>query len=300
MVVIPPRTILAAVDFSEPSRVALEFAARLANQCHATLHVLHVEDPLLAAAARTEGLDLSRETREELAGFTAGSIAAGAWTPLNHHVVSGQATNTICDIAAREQADLIVLGMHGMSGATRALFGSTTEGVLERADTPVFVIPDSWVPPNPATRDLSGMGPVIAAIESTCTAVAGAAAAARLAQALKTTVSAIHVVPALHVLDRWRPHAEAAVARQMAHARAELETALVGAKTDLDIPLRVETGSIPEQLAAAVATAGPHPILVLGRHTRGSRRGVPGATAYRVLGLAHVPVLVHCLADNHS
>jgi nucleotide-binding universal stress UspA family protein len=300
MVVIPPRAILAAVDFSEPSQVALEFAARLANQCRATLHVLHVEDPLLAAAARAQGLDLSRETREELAGFTARSIAAGAWTPLNHHVVSGQPTHTICDIASREQTDMIVVGMHGMSGATHALFGSTTEGVLERSDTPVFVVPDSWVPPNPAGTDLSGMGPVIAAIECSCTALAGAAAAVRLAETLRTSVSAVHVVPALHVLDRWRPHAEVVVAEQIAKARVELEQALVGTKTDLDIPLSVVTGSVPEQLAAAVATSGQHSLLVLGRHVRGSRRGVPGATAYRVLGRAHVPVLVHCLPEDHQ
>jgi len=294
--VIPPRSILAAVDFSESSRVALDFAARLANQCHATLHVLHAEDPLLAAAAREQGLELSRETREELARFTAGSIAAGAWTPLNHHVVNGHPTHTICEIAAREQADLIVLGMHGMSGATHALFGSIAEGVLERADRPVFVIPDSWVPPNPVTRDLSGMGPVIAAIERPHTAVAGAAA--RLADTLKTSVTAIHVVPELRVLERWKPHAQAAVAEQIAQARVELGATLVSAKTDLDIPLSVETGSVPEQLAAAVARSGSHPILVMGRHIRGSRRGVPGATAYRVLGRTHVPVLVHCQPEQ--
>ena len=54
----PPRSILAAVDFSAPSRVALEFAARLANHCQASLHVLYVEDPLLAAAAKAQGIDL--------------------------------------------------------------------------------------------------------------------------------------------------------------------------------------------------------------------------------------------------
>jgi nucleotide-binding universal stress UspA family protein len=294
----PPRSILAAVDFSEPSRVALEFAARLANQCQATLHVLHAEDPLLAAAARATGLDLNRETREELARFTAGSIAAADWTPLHHHVVSGQATNTICDIAEREQVDLIVMGMHGMSGPARALFGSTTEGVLQRSNTPVFVIPDSWVPPTPATRDLSGMGPVIAGIECSCTAMAGVAAAARLAEILKTSVSAIHVVPELNVLERWRPHAEAIIAQQTTKARTEIATALLGVKRDLDIPLRIETGSVAERLAAAVAMSGPHAILVLGRHARGSRRGAPGATAYRVLGLARVPVLVQCVAED--
>lgn len=301
MIVIPPRAVLVAVDFSEPSRVALEFAARLANQAGATLHVLHVENPLLAAAAQEQGLDLRREAREELASFTARSDAARAWTPLHHHLISGEAAETICHIAVREQADMIVLGVHGMSGPSHALFGSTTEGVLQRSDTPVFAIPDSWTPPVPDSGDLAGMGPVIAAIESSCSAMAGAAAAVRLAQLLKTSVSAVHVVPTLSVLERWRPQADIVVDQQVARARAEITQALAGLKTDVDIPLRIDTGSVPERLAAAaIAWPDRHPILVLGRHTRASRRGTPGATAYRVLGKAKVPVLVHCLAESQA
>jgi nucleotide-binding universal stress UspA family protein len=295
---LPPRSILAAVDFSGPSRVALEFAARLANHCQSTLHVLHVEDALLAAAATTHGIDLSRETREELARFTASVALAGDWTPLHHHVVSGQATSTICDIAAREQVDLLVVGMHGMSGPMRALFGSTTEGVLRQADTPIFVVPDSWTAPDPGARDLSGVGPVIAAIECSYAAMAGVAAAARLASTLKTSMSAIHVVADPQVLDRWRPHADIVVTQETVKARTEIAVALAGLKTDVDIPLRIEAGSVADRLTAAAHAAGPHPILVLGRHSRGSRRGAPGATAYRVLGLAKVPVLVYCEADE--
>jgi nucleotide-binding universal stress UspA family protein len=48
---IPPTTILVAVDFSDASFTALACAARLARQSKATLRVLHVEDPLLSAAA---------------------------------------------------------------------------------------------------------------------------------------------------------------------------------------------------------------------------------------------------------
>jgi nucleotide-binding universal stress UspA family protein len=50
---IPPCLILAPADFSDCSRVALAFAARLAQHCGAELHVLHAEPPLLAAAARS-------------------------------------------------------------------------------------------------------------------------------------------------------------------------------------------------------------------------------------------------------
>ena len=294
----PPRAILAAVDFSEPSRVALDFAARLARQCHATLHVLHVENPLLTAAANAEGLDLAHETREELTRFTAPATAI-AHTKLHQHVVTGEAPRAICDIAEREQVDLIVLGMHGMSGAAHALFGSTTEGVLRHSDTPVFVVPDAWAPPLASAHDLTGTGPVIAAVESSCTAMAGVAAAACLAQVLHTTVHAVHVVPALTVLERWQPHADLVVEQQITSARQEISVALAGVMPHHDIPLLVESGPVAERLAAATFTSsGRHPILVLGRHARGSRRGVPGSTAYRVLGLAKVPVLVCCMAER--
>jgi len=47
-----PRTILAAVDFSDASRAALVLAARLARHCGSDLHVVHAEHPLLDAAAQ--------------------------------------------------------------------------------------------------------------------------------------------------------------------------------------------------------------------------------------------------------
>lgn len=296
----PPRSVLAAVDFSEPSRVALQFAARLAKQCQATLHVLHVENRLLTAAARAEGIDLARETREELTRFTARATTTGHSPLVHQHVITGEAARGVCDIAQREQADVIVLGMHGMSGTSHALFGSTTEGVLRHSDTPVFAIPDTWAPPLSSATDLTGMGPVIAGVENSCTAMAGVTVAARLAQVLHTTVHAVHVVPALTVLERWQPHADAIVEQQITTARQEITAAMAGVLPHHEIPLLVESGPVAERLAAAMFTwSGQHPILVLGRHARGSRRGIPGSTAYRVLGVAKVPVLVYCLAEGH-
>ncbi len=73
---IPPARILAAVDFSESSRTALAFAARLTGTAGAELHVMHAEEPLLAAAARTRGLDLSAELRDELRAFVSGTWPA--------------------------------------------------------------------------------------------------------------------------------------------------------------------------------------------------------------------------------
>jgi len=294
----PARSILAAVDFSEPSRVALDFAARLANHCGATLHVLHAQDPLLAAAAQSEGIDLVRESRDELARFTQTAVAVDS-SRLHLHVVTGRSTLAICDLGVREGVDVIVLGMHGMSGAARVLFGSTTQGVLQQSTVPVLVIPDSWVAPQPGMPDLSGVGPVLVAVECTGAGMAAAAAASQLARTLGTSVSAVHVVEQLNVLERWSGHAQAAMDLAVSRNRKDIETALAGLKTGRDIPLRVETGSVADRIAhVAAPREGEHPILVLGRHARGSRRGVPGATAYRVLGKTRVPVLMHCLPED--
>jgi len=294
----PTRSILAAVDFSEPSRVALDFAARLANHGRATLHVLYAQDPLLTAAAQSEGIDLVLESREELARFTQ-SVAGIDPSRLHHHVVTGRSTVTICDLAVREAADVIVVGMHGMSGAARVVFGSTTQGVLQQSTVPVFVIPDSWTAPQPETRDLSGVGPVLVAVECSVAGMAAAAAACHLADTLRTSVNAVHVVEQLNVLDRWGRHAHAATEAAVLCNRREIETALAGLQTHTPIPLRVEIGSVAERIAhVAALQEGEHPILVLGRHARGSRRGVPGATAYRVLGMTTVPVLMHCVPED--
>ncbi len=66
-----PRSILAATDCSDASRIAVTFAACLAKRYHATFHLLHAEDPLLSAAALQEGIDLNRDRREALRAFVA-------------------------------------------------------------------------------------------------------------------------------------------------------------------------------------------------------------------------------------
>jgi len=289
----PPQAVLAAVDFSEPSRVALGYAVRLARQCNATLHVLHAEDPLLAGAARAAGIDLTSETREQLDAFMQDAAPAGQWAPV-HHVVTGPAVDVIRDIAARERADVIVIGMRGMSGAERTMFGSTTEGVLRKADTAVLVVPGDWTPPRPGSRDLSGTGPIVAGVELSTPALAAVRAACRLAALLGTSVEAVHVVPPLAVPARWSSHADAALQQHVETARADITAALHDVKAEYPLDLRVRTGRVADELAAAVMpVGGKHPVLVLGRRTHDERGGAPGTTAYRVLTTAPVPVLMY-------
>jgi nucleotide-binding universal stress UspA family protein len=287
----PPRVILAAVDFSEPSRVALSFAARLAKHCKAHLHVLHAEEPLLANAAQASGIDLTAETRAELTAFMQKAPPAGDWTP-SHHVVTGSAVDAICHIGERESADLIVVGARGMTGLETMLFGSTTEGVLRKADTSVLVVPEGWTPPRPELNDLTGTGPVVVGLEATPASIAAARVAGELASLLGTSIDVRHVVPPIPVLARWSSHAEKAQHARVEAAKAEIASAVHLAGI-APAAVQVEVGAVAEQLAKAVAVGKDrNPVLVLGRRTSAERGGAPGSTAYRVLSLSAAPVLM--------
>ncbi len=289
----PPRIVLAAVDFSDSSRVALTFAARLTRHFGAALHVLHAEDPMLVAAASARGIDLTRETNDELVIFAKSVGLSGGAMPAMH-VVAGPPSQVIRDIGRRERADIVVLGTRGISAAAHLMVGSTTEGILRAADISVVAVPDAWTPPRAGAQDLRGLGPVVAAIEFSEASIHAAAAASRLAAALQTSIEAIHVIPSMRVLNRWHSHASAVIDQRESMARRDLERALEGLDTKVPIPLRVESGNIAETVAAAVAeTQDRHPVLVIGR-----RAQTPGSTAYRILTLATAPVLQHAQTSD--
>ena len=292
----PPRVVLTAVDFSDPSRTALAFAARLARHCESTLHVVHAIDPVLAAGADTSQIDIVAETRDELGRFMAATLAADG-AAVATHAVRGAAVEVVRDIAEREQADVIVLAMHGMSGPERVIFGSTTEGVLRKSNRSVLVVPDSWQPPRPDLLDLAGSGPVVAANDLSLPSLEATRIACRLAAVLGTSVDVVHVVSAPSVLERWSGYSMQAVRQRREAAHAELSAALRHVATTVPVDLTVDVGRVADRLAAAAAARGPNALLVLGRGTQRERGGAPGSTAYRVLTQTAIPVLMY-LADD--
>ena len=288
---IPPRVILTGVDFSDPSRTALAFAARLARHTGAALHVLHVEDPLLAEAARHSGIDLAKDTEEELGRFLATASPAAQASPMRH-VATGPAADRILEVAEQQKADLVVVGSHGMSGVARVVFGSVTEAILHRAGMSVLVTPSEWSHARSDAVDLSGTGPVVAGMALSPPSLAAGGAACRLAAALGTTVEMVHIVPALTVLARWRKQADTALHDRVAAARTALDAVMHTVACQVPVVPRVANGAVAEGLAEVASPSGTRrPILVLGRLA--PDQGVPGGIAYRALMLAQVPVLMY-------
>lgn len=130
----PVRRIVCAVDFSDPSRYALDSAVHLARDLGAELTILHVIQPLsgfgigagrLGASSVSDYEVRQREDFDQfLTNFDLGDV------PWKRQIRGGQSHEEIVAVARQEEADLLVVGSVGRSGPARMLVGSTAERVL--------------------------------------------------------------------------------------------------------------------------------------------------------------------------
>ncbi len=136
------RSILCPVDFSANSRAALRYAAALARHSGCHLVVVYVNDPLLAIAAATRhgARSLIHTSEHDLRRFVT-SVRAARAIPATLITIAGKPAREIVNVAERHGCDLIVMGYRGVGGASRLLFGSTTEGVVRTTSVPVLAIP---------------------------------------------------------------------------------------------------------------------------------------------------------------
>jgi nucleotide-binding universal stress UspA family protein len=145
----PVTRILVPSDFSEPADAALRYAATLAGDLGASLHLLHVfEDPYPAGGAFTAELyvpvapDLRDQLFEEAQARLRDRVAALAEDQVEAtaEIYSGPTAKAIADYATTEDIDLIVIGTHGRGGMAHLLLGSVAERVVRTAPCPVLTI----------------------------------------------------------------------------------------------------------------------------------------------------------------
>jgi nucleotide-binding universal stress UspA family protein len=141
------KTILCAVDFSQHSTRAVEYALSLSQEAGGRLvlaHVLeHFTDDAPGVRAGLDVLEFSRtfeiEAQDRLASLV--PDPACSWCEVETVVGHGRAHRELLRIAGECKAGLIMLGVHGTNALDHALFGSTAERVLHRAAIPVLTVP---------------------------------------------------------------------------------------------------------------------------------------------------------------
>ena len=136
-------TILCCTDGSLQSDEALRAAADLAVHEHAHLHLVHVEEKLIAR--HLAGQDASPVEPEILTKIQAQAAEITAREiPCRLHIASarvGHVAERIAETAADTGAELIVVATRGRSALGSLLLGSVTQRLLEISTCPVLVIP---------------------------------------------------------------------------------------------------------------------------------------------------------------
>jgi len=141
------KTILCPIEFSDPSIRGLEYALTLAQENDARLIVLHVIEEFVPGQALAEAspfslseyrLHLEEDARVRLKAAVPED--ARVWCTPEEQVASGKAYRVILQLAKSQNAEIIVMGVHGKGALNRRFFGSTTHHVIREARCPVLTL----------------------------------------------------------------------------------------------------------------------------------------------------------------
>ncbi|MGH7285215.1 MAG: universal stress protein [Polyangiaceae bacterium] len=138
------KIILVPTDFGPSADLALNRAVELARGTSGRIVLLHACMP--PQVALDNGLLVTTDVLGTI--IDAGSEALArrvavhgpSGVPITAKVVVQDPRTAILDVAAEENADLIVMGTHGRSGLPRWLLGSTAESVIRASSIPVLTV----------------------------------------------------------------------------------------------------------------------------------------------------------------
>jgi nucleotide-binding universal stress UspA family protein len=155
LIVKPPpegsyRRVVAAVDFSQPSREACAWALQIAPQADiyfVNAFEVEFESSLRLASVPEEEVQFYRHQARDRAMEAMEQLVRELALPperIWRVVERGLPPRVILDCAARTDAELIVLGKHAAGIVEQLLIGSVALQVLERARCDVLVVPGNF------------------------------------------------------------------------------------------------------------------------------------------------------------
>jgi nucleotide-binding universal stress UspA family protein len=138
--------ILFALDFSENSKHAFDYAFAMSKNFNARLVIIHViQEPVDLSGFYVPHISFEKlekeieEGAEKMMGKFC-SAMINDFTNFETSIVAGIPYHEILKKAEEENASLIVMGTQGRKGIDHFLFGSTAERVVRNAKCPVMTV----------------------------------------------------------------------------------------------------------------------------------------------------------------
>ena len=152
------RKFLVAVDASENSKWAFNYATSVMDKHNDEIHLLTVRQEPSAGAAAPFGLHVvheelnkmheeeKRKSRRLLRTFAKICHELGITTKLHLSMGRGEVGHVICSYVKEHHIDFLVMGRRGMGAVERFFLGSHTKHCIEEADCNIVIIKHAFGP----------------------------------------------------------------------------------------------------------------------------------------------------------
>jgi nucleotide-binding universal stress UspA family protein len=303
------KKILVPVDFSEPSKTAVNYGLSLALQFNASLVLTHIVPSSTAFAYTfpTESFAFEKEQVQQAKSMLPTLIPKEYRDRVNLQTIVkvGEVRSELMGILNDEKIDLLVMGTHGRNVFERFLLGSLTERMLRKVTVPVLTV--SHLDP---TRDLHTQGPVplrhvLYATDLSDSAEVGLNFSAGLARGAGARLTVLHV---MRPLDTIYWGAECGyyvdeVESLKEDARNRLKRSIpeeMYNDTNMKVtPVMLEGD--PSREILALADEQDVDMIVMNLQGKTAvERALLGSTAERVIRSAHVPVFSIPMPSNQA
>ena len=297
-------TILCPVDFSEPSRGALRYAAVAAAYAGESLTLLTVNDPLLEqAAAMANGPgSLARDARRELDQFFTDTFSGRPpAVSVQFAVATGKPDAEILRVAGERQARLIVMSSRGATGIRKMFLGSVTERVLRATSVPVLVTPPAeagLITQDDIRKSIRRiLVPVDIAFERSMEQTVEGAR--QIGAILGASILLVHVIEPVRAMVPGHVFAANVDNERRDQAEQRLQAFVDALPDEPRVEPLVVFGE-PAEEVAKIATDRQAGLIVMGLHASAVPGARMGSVTYRVLSVTHGLVLALPPANPES
>ena len=286
--------VLCPVDFSDASRVALKYARAIAAHCGGRLVILTVEDPLL-----TEAMDLGTGTvwdpedaRLHLSRFASKALGGNPLQSMDvdYLVTVGKPAQWILHTAHEQSCDLIVMSSHGLTGARKMFFGSTTERVLRETSVPVLVISSDAEGPESLEALRQTVRHILIPVDLSTASAHQVGIARGLSEAFDAPILLTYVIEPVRTPLAAKLHLPSVEGERKARAEDGLARLIATLPQGLHPEALVAFGDPAEEIAK-IARDRQTALIVIGLHGSPAYGPRMGSVTYRVICLSHGLVL---------
>lgn len=278
------KNIMVPVDFSEPSKKAVNYGLSLASEFDSRLVLAHIApfDTAQYERAKVQLLQLiPPEYRDKL--------------DFEIIVKAGDVRSELLAAVEEKAIDLVVMGSRGRSYFERMLLGSVTERMLRKLHVPVLTISDLDPEKEIHVPGIIPVRRIVYAADLSDGSEAGLEFSIRLARGLDAHLTVVHAMQALDIAlygmetTAFMPD-YTAVANAQATEKLSKMVALV---SDGSVPITTALVSgVPYEAINRVAEQNDADLIVINLQGKGRlERALLGTTAERVIRTAKVPVL---------